>query len=562
MVIVRLATTMRELKPDAQSDTNGVKLPSANNAPMAEATEVKQVEQQALVNSKPAIRRYGGPLLEAKVERPEPNVEVSKGSEQPGPEKPQVRRFGGPLLESNIGTPKVDETAVPEKPTVRRYGGPLLVQNVEDSMVTNEIDYNVSSNGGKQLDEIEDLKSNYMGSQGDSYTDSSVSNEAAHHGMLLHKKTNANEHHLLTWDGNMIEPPSNWSQRPAYNNKNGEFAESFDAWLNQALKISGKVVEINTTHFQEGISHADGVGMDFDVTIPFDVPASLDLNDETNLEFRDETVEKLVKNWVAKYELDRAQEKAAAEKKAKAKRHAVKELPKEEDYVMTRAPPIIPRANIYLRNATNDDTQAMLELYNWYIENTATATELEPLDRGEMIDRVRGSRDEELPVIIAVLRNPDRQHKGRRNHLGLEKLVGFALATDHANKKSAMKDFVEGEVFVHPDHRGMGIGSCLLDKLLNITDISHNTREGYLFHTDPVSPVSHARGGYRKTVAMLITHFHYEEDTAEYLFVKNFMNKFGFVEQGYFRGNAIKNNKWLNCSHLVRKTSWDPVNGF
>ena len=105
---------------------------------------------------------------------------------------------------------------------------------------------------------------------------------------------------------------------------------------------------------------------------------------------------------------------------------------------------------IHIRLATSNDITSILEIYNDAIVNTTAVYAYEPYT----IDMMKKWYDEKLgggyPICVALSHNT---------------IVGFS-ALGKFRLKPAYQYAVEHSVFVHPDHFKKGIGSILLNDII------------------------------------------------------------------------------------------------
>lgn len=108
-------------------------------------------------------------------------------------------------------------------------------------------------------------------------------------------------------------------------------------------------------------------------------------------------------------------------------------------------------SEIRLRNATHDDFPEITRIYNGYVTGSTASFEMEPLSRETMAERLRTIADK-YPVIVAE--TSDGQ------------IAGYCYA--HAWKAyAAYSPTVESTVYLHPDFTGLGIGTLLMDRLID-----------------------------------------------------------------------------------------------
>ena len=113
--------------------------------------------------------------------------------------------------------------------------------------------------------------------------------------------------------------------------------------------------------------------------------------------------------------------------------------------------------DILIRNASIDDAEALLNIYAYYIKNTAITFEYTVPSVEEFTERIRRTL-EKYPYLVA-------ESGGR--------ILGYAYAGAF-QPRAAYGWAVETSVYVHPDCRKQGVGNVLyeaLEKILMLQNI-------------------------------------------------------------------------------------------
>src|SRR4051794_39098585 len=158
---------------------------------------------------------------------------------------------------------------------------------------------------------------------------------------------------------------------------------------------------------------------------------------------------------------------------------------------------------ITIRNATENDLQQMLEIYNEIIENTTAVFQYQlhtPEQRKEWFIK---KQEENYPVFVAEENNM---------------VNGFSTFGQFRNWQ-AYKYSVENSVYVKADCRGKGIGKLLLVPLIK-------EAKQMQLHTIIAGIVANNE-------ASIALH-----------------KQFGFVEVAHFKEVGFKFNKWLDLKFL------------
>jgi L-amino acid N-acyltransferase YncA len=145
--------------------------------------------------------------------------------------------------------------------------------------------------------------------------------------------------------------------------------------------------------------------------------------------------------------------------------------------------------DILIRMATENDTEELLEVYSYYVTNTAITFEYDMPSVTEFSRRIRNTL-KMYPYIVAM----------EKNHI-----IGYAYAS--AFKERAAYDWaVETTVYLKQDCRGRGLGKKLYTALENILKrqniLNLNACIAYTStddaHLDNTSTAFHQHLGYEK----------------------------------------------------------------
>jgi L-amino acid N-acyltransferase len=110
-----------------------------------------------------------------------------------------------------------------------------------------------------------------------------------------------------------------------------------------------------------------------------------------------------------------------------------------------------------LRLVQLGDAEAVRSIYNREVSEGTNTFDLETrtlADQREWIAHHQGAH----PAVVAVEDRPSR---------GAEQVLGFAVLSPYRDRP-AYATTVEDSVYVHPDHRGLGVGRALLDEALRL----------------------------------------------------------------------------------------------
>lgn len=150
--------------------------------------------------------------------------------------------------------------------------------------------------------------------------------------------------------------------------------------------------------------------------------------------------------------------------------------------------------NITIRTATPNDARQILEIYSFYIKNTAISFEREVPPVSEFSERI-GNTLKKYPYFVAQIDN---------------EIIGYTYA-DRFKKQAAYDWSVETSIYIKPENRRAGIGAKLYAELertlqeqgiLNLNAcIAYTTTEDAHLTNDSVA--FHEKCGYR-----LVAQFH------------------------------------------------------
>jgi GNAT superfamily N-acetyltransferase len=136
----------------------------------------------------------------------------------------------------------------------------------------------------------------------------------------------------------------------------------------------------------------------------------------------------------------------------------------------------------------------------------------------------------------------------------MNKIVGFTSLDDYVDQSSMYRYTFELELYVHPGFVRQKIGSCLLDRLLEMVNTSYNARGGYEWIND---------GNYLKTgpsrviKTIMLTVMKENGDTGEGDY--DFLKRFKFIRTGHIPSIGYKMGKVVD-NILYRHTTSEPIN--
>ncbi|KAL9116079.1 MAG: hypothetical protein Q9227_000448 [Pyrenula ochraceoflavens] len=396
-----------------------------------------------------------------------------------------------------------------------------------------------------------------------------------------------------TWDGSVPTPFANWGRRPALSNDDRSFTDFLHEWVQGVTDLTTLSQDNSTRHIisedvlldtrrdllPDGLTlvpkeqtvfsmhDADRFGYRHDAfthaeytPAPFNKKdwrdwEKLDQTDPQNAEHSHETSAMLCKNIRAHLAKEQVEKMRRAEQiiKGAHDNHFAPVIP-------TAA--IVPRPNIYVRPAVIADMPQVMDIFNSHIQHSARPSELDPIPLIEMQNRLADVENENLPFLVAILKDFKTSRKAQIRSSHVEKIVGFGCAALFSAIQNAEQYTAEMEIYVHREWLRQGIGSCLLDKMLEPLDPGYIPRQGYLFTCDPEARRHYGPGGKRDLLSSVFVVRHWDNprtgEISEYMWLKKWLEKFGFEEQGYLRRVGMNKDRVTNMAYLVRKSTWEP----
>ncbi|KAK6441990.1 hypothetical protein LTR95_001776 [Oleoguttula sp. CCFEE 5521] len=225
----------------------------------------------------------------------------------------------------------------------------------------------------------------------------------------------------------------------------------------------------------------------------------------------------------------------------------------------TGPPPIKTISNLLVRVASLDDAAAICKIYNQSVEYTCAVPEITHRTKEHIETRIRAARTGKLPFIVAYERGKriKAPKKGRnQNYNGGEDIVlpdevhGFAFAGEYGENDGIYRFTATIKIYVNSEKQNHKIGSCLLDKLLSLTDPTHVERGGY----ETIGELDGA--GPQRNIRSIVVQYPYDAEQNEKLgWICGWLNReAGFKKTGDMIDIGEKNGKALNLAILQKTT--------
>lgn len=163
------------------------------------------------------------------------------------------------------------------------------------------------------------------------------------------------------------------------------------------------------------------------------------------------------------------------------------------------------------------------------------AIELEEQTEAQVCFWIDNIVQADLPCLVAVAKR--NQRKGLQGYVS-ETIVGFVYLDDEVSQSSMYRFTFDLGVYVHPGYVRQGIGKCLLDRMMYITNTGYNAKGGYEW----VNDFEYLKNGKSRVVKTILTTLHHERG-ADVGWTTSYLGDFGFKKAGRFAQIGHKNGK-------------------
>ncbi|KAL4941751.1 hypothetical protein BDV06DRAFT_235879 [Aspergillus oleicola] len=297
----------------------------------------------------------------------------------------------------------------------------------------------------------------------------------------------------------------------------------FQSWLESTLKCEC-AVDIFHEAFFNGTAHADG-----ETSTMF----MLCMNYETLLDPADKASGIHAHETAAGYCLNVSRQNQIADEAQEHRKKIEHEIRVQARRQPLRSPSS-PVANVYLRPVDDRDVPSLKEIYDWYARNSVESPNTHALDEDAVRQRIQECDNSNLSFIVAI----DRRSASSRS----EKVLGYACAREF-DKHEASRFTAELEVFVRDEHTSLGIGRCLLDKLVELCDPTYRPKSDFEFLHPSGDKSGYLPGGRRRLARLVITLGYVDgKEISKHKRVKQWLRACAdFEEQGVLRGVRERN---------------------
>ncbi|KAJ5519842.1 Acyl-CoA N-acyltransferase [Penicillium fimorum] len=308
---------------------------------------------------------------------------------------------------------------------------------------------------------------------------------------------------------------------------NAVVRNQFRNWWDQLP--AGRQVDIYHAAFFDGTAMPDGQSSMFLPDIKH-IPAPRDMKDEPTRLHWHETSEGYVYNLgkVNKRRKKKEQEQRKHLRRTAAYR-AWLELPPDSKVV----PP-----GVYLRPAEQCDASSILEIMNWYAQNSTLSSGARSMNAEGFEELLQFCRDNHFPFVVASQRPPEPLCRNQ-----IHPVVGYAYVEFHRHGKSKSADMNMGElhVFIREGSKNQHIGRALVDMVLSCFDVNSGKSTDYEF--DQTGTVQYGPG-YGCHPTTLICAIATSQETEEHAWIKKWLKKdFGFEDKCVFENARVNTGK-------------------
>jgi L-amino acid N-acyltransferase YncA len=190
-------------------------------------------------------------------------------------------------------------------------------------------------------------------------------------------------------------------------------------------------------------------------------------------------------------------------------------------YFETRSS-IMTKPIIRTRCAIPLDVPAIYEIHKHYVLNTVITFKTEVTSEEAHVENLSFIQEQQkLPYLIAEAED--------------QAIVGYAYVTGFRSGKAGYKHTVELSLFCHPEHLYEGIGTTLLNRLLDVLSSPEANMEFY------VSGIREDDQKVRQVIACMAVNTNSKE---EGIGLKKWYEGFGFVLKGHLSEVGFKFDQW------------------
>ena len=278
----------------------------------------------------------------------------------------------------------------------------------------------------------------------------------------------------MGWDSEPAEHPGDWESRSRHPIPAKEQMQALKSWARaseSAFHEASTYVDTALPEFTRGtgVIH-DGslsTGLAEEAHFTRRLP-----NDPLTLARAEQTAQSKIEERNAM----KQEEPTVAPLTKQEQRQLRRALRQQEEESANTPNPYKPKADIYIRPAQPRDLPQIAEIYNHYVETSAVALELDTLNQDAWRSRMVDCRGEGYDMYVAVQKSAKGNGRNRRDNC--EPIYGFAYAEDQNDKRSSCRFSARAQVYVSWMHLRIGVGRCLLDRVMAMLNVNHHHKQG------------------------------------------------------------------------------------
>jgi len=186
---------------------------------------------------------------------------------------------------------------------------------------------------------------------------------------------------------------------------------------------------------------------------------------------------------------------------------------------------------VTLRPATAADMAGVFEIHKHYTLKTVTTFKVDVTSEAEHLDKLKMVQSQHLPYVVAIL--PSSFEGGCEVR---DCVIGYTYCSNFRGDKAGYLHTVELSLFCHPDHLYQGVGTLLLNKVLEVMKAPDKNKE-WIEGGMPRSEDS----AVRQIIACMAI-----DETGKHdgYGLKMWYEKFGFEEVGHLKNVGYKLDRW------------------
>ncbi|KAI9864405.1 MAG: hypothetical protein M1824_005108 [Vezdaea acicularis] len=206
-------------------------------------------------------------------------------------------------------------------------------------------------------------------------------------------------------------------------------------------------------------------------------------------------------------------------------------------------------STLTIRPALLADVPAITSIFNHYVQRSVQTFQTTPFPESEFLSRFHKIKEQDLPFLVASLSplSPDQDvplHDGT--------VIGYAYFSGFRYPMGAYAHTVELSIFLHPDHRMRGVGTALMNWILDIIRTHKPRPKQGISMPDASGTPAKPDGvpepeGIREILCIMSVDVEAPKQGMELV---KWYKKWGFKEVGDLKGVGWKFNRWIDVKIL------------